>query len=77
MKTNIAKSFDEFFAKHAEALETYNAKAKALTAEKPYSVEAYIDEALTIEDDDDFDDEDAYDFDPVQEDDEPAPRFTP
>ncbi|MBO1024751.1 hypothetical protein IPU75_08475 [Ochrobactrum sp. SD129] len=78
MKANIAKSFEEFFEKHAETLADYKTQAEALTAEKPYSVEAYIDEALAIEDDfDDLDDEDAYDFDPVPEDDEPAPRFTP
>ena len=68
----MTNPFTEFFAKHAETLETYNAKAEELTAEKPYSVEAYIDEALAIEDDDDFDDEDAYDFDPVIEDDKPS-----
>lgn len=79
MKTNIAKSFDEFFAKHAETLETYNAKAEALTAEKPDSVTAYIDEALSIDDEDGFYDEDAYDFEPVPvpDDDASTLRFTP
>lgn len=73
---NIAKSFDEFFAKHAEALADYDTKAEALTAKKSDSVTAYIDEALAIEDDD-LDDEDNYDFEPVPEGDEPTLRFTP
>jgi len=74
----MTNPFTEFFANHAETLETYNAKAEALAAEKSDSVTSYIDEALAIEDDfDDLDDEDAYDFDPVIEGDEPAPRFTP
>lgn len=77
MKANIAKSFEEFFAKRAETLDTYSAKGEALTAEKPYSVEAYIENALSLDDEDDFDDEHIYDFEPVPEDDEPAPRFTP
>lgn len=73
----MTNPFAEFFSKHAEALEAYNAKAEALTLEKTDSVTAYIDEALAIDDEDDFDDEHVYDFDPVPEDDEPAPRFTP
>ncbi|ANG95788.1 hypothetical protein A8A54_04380 [Brucella pseudogrignonensis] len=73
----MTNPFTEFFAKHAEMLETNNTKAEAFAAEKPYSVEAYIADALSIDDEDDFDDEDTYDFDPVPEDDEPAPRFTP
>nr|WP_278423044.1 hypothetical protein [Brucella anthropi] len=73
----MTNPFAEFFAKHAEALEAYNAKAEARTAENADSVTAYIDEALAIDDGTDLDDEDDYDFDPVQEDDEPAPRFTP
>ncbi len=77
MKHNIAESFEEFFEKHAETLADYDAKAETLTAENPYSVEAYIEDALSLENDDDFDDEHIYDFEPVPEDDEPAPRFTP
>lgn len=67
MKTIIAKSFDEFFAKHAETLEPNNDKA-----ENADPVATYIENALSHEDDE-FDDEDAYDFDPVAEDDEPTP----
>jgi len=74
----MTNPFTEFFAKHADALEAHNAQAEALAAKKAESVEAYIENALSLDDDfDDLDDEDAYDFEPVPEDDEPAPRLTP
>ncbi|WP_139974667.1 MULTISPECIES: hypothetical protein [Brucella/Ochrobactrum group] len=69
----MTNPFTEFFAKYAETLRANNAKA-----ENADSVRAYIENALSLDnDEDDFDDEDAYDFEPVPEDNEPAPRFTP
>ncbi len=69
----MTNPFTEFFAKHAETLEAHNAQVEELTAEKAESVETYIENALSLDHDfDDLDNEDAYDFDPVIEDDEPS-----